>query len=43
VYLEVVGPVAAGPSGYAEAVAHGRRAVEELRVAVAASLGLPAG
>jgi phosphomannomutase len=42
VYLEVVEPVAPDPSGYLLAVEHGRRTVEALRVAVAASLGLAA-
>jgi phosphomannomutase len=43
VYLEVVEQVGDGPSGYATAVEQGRRTVEDLRLAVAASLGLPRG
>ena len=43
VYLEVVEPVRSGPAAYAAAVRQGRTAVEVLRVAVASSLGLPAG
>ncbi len=40
VYLEVVLPVADGPRGYAEARAAGTDAVEALRAALAAHLGL---
>jgi phosphomannomutase len=40
VYLHAVVPVGAGPDGYGDARRHGDAAVEELRRAVAASLGL---
>jgi phosphomannomutase len=43
VYLEVVEPVGDGPDGYPAAVERGRRTIEELRLAVASSLGLASG